>query len=119
MVWTDQRVGFPYDKPGVVQSLFRRATFGQAAATDATKYAQQAFDHPPAWGSEGTFCSQFVLASYQAAAQSTGKALTGALHVDARAASVRTLEHFLKTDPEQFALQGHIRIRPADVLYAD
>ncbi|WP_221927910.1 hypothetical protein, partial [Yersinia enterocolitica] len=56
------------------------------------------------------FCSNFVLATYQAAAKNIKVPLSGALAADAECTSVRTLEHFLKEDIDSFAFKGNIRI---------
>lgn len=119
MVWANDRGAIPYSKSDAALSVFRTSTLGSKAKERADRYTAEAFDSSPAWGAEGSFCSAFILAAYQAAARQTGKSLSGALEVDAQSTSVRTLDHFLKRDPGQFTLLGHIRIRPEDVLYQD
>ncbi|MGH8780366.1 hypothetical protein [Paraburkholderia sp.] len=119
MIWADNRTAIPYNKPASVLSVVRNSTFGSKAAARSERYAAEAFDSTPAWGADGSFCSSFIVAANQAAAQQTGHALSGANRVDAKSTSVRTLEHFLKSNSDQFTDLGHIRIKPEDVLYQD
>ncbi|RYX95980.1 MAG: hypothetical protein EOO28_09540 [Comamonadaceae bacterium] len=118
MSWADDRT-LPYNKPAATLSIFKSSSFGRKAQENASQFAAQAFDASPAWGANGTICSSFVLAAYQAAAQQTGQGLTGALQVNAGATSVRTLDHFLRSDPAQFQNLGYVRVDPKDVLFRE
>ncbi|WP_222102772.1 hypothetical protein [Robbsia andropogonis] len=118
MLWSSERK-IPYNAVKSAKSVTRFSNFGPLAIASAKKYSKDAFDANPKWGSGGAFCSHLILATYQAAAQNTGTPLSGALKVDAKGCSVRTLSHFLKKDTNQFDFSGHLRIKPDDVLFPE
>jgi hypothetical protein len=118
MLWADPR-NIKYNTSAAAKSIVGNSTFGNAAANRMEQYQSEAFDTSPNWGSDGAFCSQFIAAVLQAACKSLEYALPKALTLDARNTSVRTLEHFLKSDPETFKRLGEICIEPDQVLYND
>ena len=87
-----------YSKPTSVFSIVHSKKFGPSASERAGLYARDAFSNSPEWGTGGSFCSQFVIACYQAAAGNLGVNLTGFLATDAKHCSVRALEHQMLTD---------------------
>lgn len=112
-IWSyDQSI--PYSKPLAALSVIRNSNFGSGAETASHKYSKEAFNNRPQI--TGSFCSHFVIAAYQAAVRQLKISNTRTLDVDARATSVRTLEHFIKSDVENFEFKGYLRINPEDVL---
>lgn len=102
-----------YAKGASIQSVAHSDSFGEKGKARAAVYAKDAFSNAPEWGAGGAFCSQFVLACYQAAAGQLGKPLTGALEADALHCSVRALHDRLIRDAtahQNFKEEGFIRI---------
>ena len=118
MSWASERK-IPYNAIKSAKSVTRFSNFGPLAIASAKKYSQDAFESNPKWGKDGAFCSHLVLAAYQAAAQNVETPLSGALKVDAKGCSVRTLSHFLQKDTTQFEFTGHLRIKPDEVLFPE
>ena len=87
-----------YSKPTSVFSIVHSKKLGSSGSGRAVLYAKDAFSNSPEWGPGGAFCSQFVIACYQAAAGNLGVNLTGFLATDAKHCSVRALEHQMLTD---------------------
>lgn len=106
-IWSVER-NIPYSKTKSVMSILRNSNFKSAARRASEKYVIQAFENES--GIRGSFCSHFILAAYQAAAINVGVALRGAFKVDAKATSVRTLEHFLKKDRQLFYFKGYLKV---------
>lgn len=107
LMWSDER-GISYSKRKSVLSVVKNSSFKSIADKESARYGMHAFENNPPI--RGAFCSHFVLATYQAAAKNIGLPFTGALKVDAEATSVRTLEHFLKKDRENFEYKGYLKI---------
>ncbi len=109
----DQSV--PYSKTKSVLSVLRNSNFGERASKASQSYSKEAFENRPQIS--GAFCSHFIIAAYQAAASRMGIPYSEALKVDAEATSVRTLEHFLKADKDNFEFKGMLNISAEEVLY--
>jgi hypothetical protein len=102
-----------YAKRAALLSISHSDSFGPKGKARSAVYAKEAFSNSPEWGSGGAFCSQFVLACYQAAAGQLKKPLTGALQTDALHCSVRALHDRLIRDAAghlNFKQEGSIRI---------
>ncbi|GGY13408.1 hypothetical protein [Paludibacterium paludis] len=119
MSWAEAR-DLPYSMLSAVRSIGGNSDFTAKAEDSAQAFTRQAFD--PARESlkqNGGFCSMFVLAAFQASLGLKNIPLPPGLRVNAQETSVRTLEHFLRSDPEHFSVLGEIVIREQDVLYHD
>ena len=102
-----------YAKGKAVGSVFHSDTLGEKGEQRALMYAYQIDQERPSWGGSGAFCSEFVVACYQAAAieldrvKNSGaatwdplQALKGdVLQCDAKHCSVRALHDRLFRDP--------------------
>lgn len=99
-----------YSRPKAISSVFHSDKLGARGLNRAQGYAADAQSSSPAWGGSGAFCSQFIVACYQAAAlhNSLNLGLTGELlRCDAKHCSVRALHDRLFRDPG-FSLFGEL-----------
>jgi len=97
-----------YNRIMCMQSVFHSASFGPNAQKRAEEYAKGANTNAPTWGQDGSFCSQFVVAAYQAAAGMLGIPMaswTGLLATDAIHCSVKTLQQKIRND-DRFEYKG-------------
>jgi hypothetical protein len=89
----------PYAKGKAVFSVVHSDSFGEQGQNRAQEYGNQITTSTPAWGEGGAFCSEFVVACYQAAAQHLNLQLQGdVLECDAKHCSVRALHDRLFRD---------------------
>lgn len=116
MGWGEKR-DIPYGAALSNKSLFRKAFYGEKAQKLAANYRENAFDSKPTSG--GMFCSQLIVASYQAASGHTDAPVQGGFRLDAKAATPRMLEHALKMDTDRFEYAGHISISKKDILFKE
>jgi hypothetical protein len=98
-----------YNRLACCNSIIHSANFRKNAQLRANLYSKYAFSNNPVWGLNGAFCSQFVVACYQAAASQIGIPFTGMLSVDALHFSVRALHNKLIID-QNFSLMGALKI---------
>ena len=113
MTWAGgpaRAVRIRYNPVMTIQSVFHSSDFGPNAQARAESYAKDAFSIRPRWGAGGAFCSQFVIAAYQAAAGQLGIGLGGMLASDAQHCSVRMLHQLLATDWRNFDFAGTLRL---------
>jgi hypothetical protein len=99
-----------YGKSACIQSIAHSDIMGTNGKARAAAYTRAAFENAPSWGASGAFCSQFVLACYQAAAGQVKVPLTGALATDATHCSVRALHDRLLRESQNFRALGFLRI---------
>ncbi|MCP1118377.1 hypothetical protein [Robbsia andropogonis] len=98
----------PYSKRGAATSVVRSSHYGSMARAETEKHAADAFVSHPAWASEGAFCSQLVIAAYQAAASMCEVKPKRVLNLHAAATSPVTLHRGLKKS-EHFHECGYLR----------
>jgi len=104
-----------YAKGKAVGSVARSDKMGAHGHQRAQAYGAQIASTTPAWGDDGAFCSEFVVACYQAAATHLGKGLNGdLLDCDAKHCSVRALHDRLFRDA-QFSSLGDLDYEDKDV----
>lgn len=116
MMWgADKTIQYSVER--AAKSVIKDPSFDSKAQEKAKVYEDQAFENDPSFSKDGAFCSHFVMAAYQAAAGNTETPLPDALKVNAKAMSVRALEHFLKQDPDNFYLKGTLDVKAEEVLY--
>ena len=98
MSWS-QRGQMGYAKRKAVMSIFHSDKFGTHGQTRAQSYANEIDSNTPTFGRGRLFCSEFVIACYQAAALDLQLGLNGSvLACDAKHCSVRALHDRLVKD---------------------
>jgi hypothetical protein len=99
-----------YGKSKAIFSILHDDTLGKHGRQRAMQFADGAESSYPSWGGSGAFCSEFVVACYQAAAisiEGTERGLQGALlECDAKHCSVRALHDRLLRDSGLFTDMG-------------
>jgi hypothetical protein len=108
-----------YAKGKALSSVFRSDKGGTHGLNRAQTYGNEIANSAPAWGQGGAFCSEFVVACYQAAAVHLGVQLQGdLLQCDAKHCSVRALHDRLFRDSE-FKLAGYLDYDVKDMVGHD
>ena len=108
--------GVGYAKRKAIMSIFHSDDLGKHGANRALAYASAAGSSGGGFGHGKAFCSEFVIASYQAAAQELGLPLNGyVLATDAKHCSVRGLHDRLVRDTGNFTPAGVLRVPTFDM----
>ena len=115
MTWS-QHKDMGYAKRKAVMSVFHSDKLGTHGMARAQAYHDQINEMTPTFGRGRAFCSEFVLACYQAAAIELGGGVASAhvlqgpvLGCDAKHCSVRALHDRLLSD-NQFSLKGILEV---------
>jgi hypothetical protein len=90
-----------YGKAKALNSIVHSGGYGSNAQARAAQYAAVAFENPPSGGSgalQNMFCSEFVVAVYQAAQQQTGSKTL--IKLDARHTTPALLIDWLSARPD-------------------
>lgn len=90
----------PFNSRACLQCIAHLAGWGTNAQQRAERYGRHAFDREGTWAGGGLFCSQFVIACYQAAYYQLGLPMTGMVATDAQHCSVKQLQRRLDADKE-------------------
>lgn len=114
------RSAIKYSQSEASRSVVGSSTYGSAAAARAAQYARDAESPLPEWARTGSgmfvegnfgnaFCSQFIIAAYQAASVRLGIPPSGITQLDAARSNVRDLHGALKRDV-RFENVGNVRV---------
>ncbi len=107
--WASQ-MGVGYAKSKAILSVFHSDSFGKHGKARAKHYAAH-IDGDSPFGGSGAFCSEFVIACYQAAAWDMDGEVSGELlSCDAKHCSVRALHDRLVRDTTLFQFVGGVMI---------
>jgi hypothetical protein len=99
--WATYPKPIPYNAKACVQVITHSDSLEDNGEQRAQVYKENAYAPTGVWAKQGFFCSHFVVACFQAAAQVLGHELDGPLFsTDALHCSVRQLENRLRLDSD-------------------